>query len=61
MTDELCLDPDECRQHLVNAGVIPVLVELLNSPDPYVQYNCTAALSNITADGKGIIPSTITC
>ena len=43
--------PDENRQQLVNAGAIPVLVGLLNSPDTDVQYYCTTALSNIAVDG----------
>lgn len=43
---------DENRQQLVNAGAIPVLVSLLNSPDTDVQYYCTTALSNIAVDGK---------
>lgn len=42
---------DENRQQLVNAGAIPVLVSLLNSPDTDVQYYCTTALSNIAVDG----------
>lgn len=42
--------PDENRQQLVNAGAIPVLVSLLNSPDTDVQYYCTTALSNIAVD-----------
>lgn len=42
---------DENRQQLVNAGAIPVLVNLLNSPDTDVQYYCTTALSNIAVDG----------
>jgi vacuolar protein 8 len=37
---------------LVNAGAIPVLVSLLNSPDTDVQYYCTTALSNIAVDGE---------
>lgn len=45
---------DENRQQLVNAGAIPVLVSLLNSPDTDVQYYCTTALSNIAVDGKKI-------
>jgi vacuolar protein 8 len=45
------LFPDENRQQLVNAGAIPVLVGLLNSPDTDVQYYCTTALSNIAVDG----------
>ena len=44
--------PDENRQQLVNAGAIPVLVGLLNSPDTDVQYYCTTALSNIAVDGR---------
>jgi len=40
----------------VNAGAIPVLVGLLNSPDTDVQYYCTTALSNIAVDGKNVIP-----
>lgn len=43
---------DENRQQLVNAGAIPVLVGLLNSPDTDVQYYCTTALSNIAVDGE---------
>jgi len=46
------LCPDENRQQLVNAGAIPVLVSLLNSPDTDVQYYCTTALSNIAVDGR---------
>lgn len=42
---------DENRQQLVNAGAIPVLVNLLNSLDTDVQYYCTTALSNIAVDG----------
>jgi hypothetical protein len=38
----------------VNAGAIPVLVGLLNSPDTDVQYYCTTALSNIAVDGENI-------
>ena len=48
----LNLCPDENRQQLVNAGAIPVLVSLLNSPDTDVQYYCTTALSNIAVDGR---------
>lgn len=47
----MCHFPDENRQQLVNAGAIPVLVGLLNSPDTDVQYYCTTALSNIAVDG----------
>ena len=43
---------DENRQQLVNAGAIPVLVSLLNSPDTDVQYYCTTALSNIAVDSQ---------
>lgn len=43
---------DENRQQLVNAGAIPVLVNLLSSSDTDVQYYCTTALSNIAVDGK---------
>ena len=46
---------DENRQQLVNAGAIPVLVSLLNSPDTDVQYYCTTALSNIAVDGRSSI------
>ena len=42
---------DENRQQLVNAGAIPVLVSLLNSPDTDVQYYCATALGNIAVDG----------
>lgn len=38
----------------MNAGAIPVLVGLLNSPDTDVQYYCTTALSNIAVDGRNI-------
>lgn len=41
---------DENRQQLVNAGAIPVLVQLLSSHDVDVQYYCTTALSNIAVD-----------
>jgi vacuolar protein 8 len=34
----------------VAAGAIPVLVQLLSSPDVDVQYYCTTALSNIAVD-----------
>lgn len=43
---------DDNRQQLVNAGAIPVLVQLLTSPDVDVQYYCTTALSNIAVDGN---------
>jgi vacuolar protein 8 len=36
----------------VNAGAIPVLVQLLSSPDVDVQYYCTTALSNIAVDAS---------
>ena len=51
---------DENRQQLVNAGAIPVLVNLLNSPDTDVQYYCTTALSNIAVDGRPDIISIMT-
>lgn len=35
---------------MVAAGAIPVLVQLLSSPDVDVQYYCTTALSNIAVD-----------
>jgi len=41
---------DDNRVQLVNAGAIPVLVQLLSSPDVDVQYYCTTALSNIAVD-----------
>ena len=44
--------PDENRQQLVNAGAIPVLVQLLSSQDVDVQYYCTTALSNIAVDAN---------
>ncbi|KAJ5140242.1 vacuolar protein 8 [Penicillium atrosanguineum] len=47
---ELTRRPDDNRQQLVNAGAIPVLVQLLSSPDVDVQYYCTTALSNIAVD-----------
>lgn len=43
---------DDNRQQLVNAGAIPVLVQLLSSPDMDVQYYCTTALSNIAVDAS---------
>ena len=43
-------DTDDNRQQLVNAGAIPVLVQLLSSTDVDVQYYCTTALSNIAVD-----------
>lgn len=43
---------DDNRQQLVNAGAIPVLVQLLSSPDVDVQYYCTTALSNIAVDAQ---------
>jgi vacuolar protein 8 len=43
---------DENRQQLVAAGAIPVLVNLLKSPDTDVQYYCTTALSNIAVDAQ---------
>jgi vacuolar protein 8 len=49
-TSSSLLTVDENRQQLVNAGAIPVLVSLLNSPDTDVQYYCTTALSNIAVD-----------
>lgn len=46
----LTANTDDNRQQLVNAGAIPVLVQLLSSPDVDVQYYCTTALSNIAVD-----------
>lgn len=43
---------DDNRQQLVNAGAIPVLVQLLSSTDVDVQYYCTTALSNIAVDAS---------
>lgn len=43
---------DDNRQQLVNAGAIPVLVQLLSSSDVDVQYYCTTALSNIAVDSN---------
>jgi vacuolar protein 8 len=43
---------DENREQLVNAGAIPVLVQLLSSSDVDVQYYCTTALSNIAVDSN---------
>lgn len=48
----LLTNVDENRQQLVNAGAIPVLVQLLSSPDVDVQYYCTTALSNIAVDAS---------
>ncbi len=47
---KLTIFEDENRQQLVNAGAIPVLVQLLSSSDVDVQYYCTTALSNIAVD-----------
>ena len=49
-TSGLTIVIDDNRQQLVNAGAIPVLVQLLSSPDMDVQYYCTTALSNIAVD-----------
>jgi len=46
------VDSDDNRQQLVNAGAIPVLVQLLASQDVDVQYYCTTALSNIAVDAS---------
>jgi vacuolar protein 8 len=46
------IEPDDNRQQLVNAGAIPVLVQLLSSTDVDVQYYCTTALSNIAVDAS---------
>lgn len=46
------MSTDDNRQQLVNAGAIPVLVQLLSSPDMDVQYYCTTALSNIAVDAS---------
>ena len=46
------MEPDDNRQQLVNAGAIPVLVQLLSSSDVDVQYYCTTALSNIAVDAS---------
>lgn len=52
--DEILTDieKDDNRQQLVNAGAIPVLVQLLSSTDVDVQYYCTTALSNIAVDAS---------
>lgn len=47
------LHVEDNRRQLVNAGAIPVLVELLSSPDIDVQFYCTTALSNIAVDAVG--------
>jgi len=44
------LTVDENRALLVQAGAVPVLVALLLSPDPDIQYYCTTAISNIAVD-----------
>lgn len=49
---QLTWTTDENRQQLVNAGAIPVLVQLLSSSDVDVQYYCTTALSNIAVDAS---------
>ena len=49
---QLLIRIDENRQQLVNAGAIPVLVQLLSSSDVDVQYYCTTALSNIAVDAN---------
>ncbi|KAJ1881404.1 Vacuolar protein 8 [Kickxella alabastrina] len=43
----------EHRQQLIAAGSVPVLVELLASDDPELQYYATTALSNIAVDDSG--------
>lgn len=48
--ESLLTAADENRQQLVAAGAIPILVQLLSSPDVDVQYYCTTALSNIAVD-----------
>ena len=60
---------DENRSLLVQAGAIPVLVHLLLSPDPDIQYYCTTAISNIAVDQanrdrlanseRGLVPSLV--
>lgn len=52
MTDRQHPDPEMNRQRVVEAGTVPVLVELINFPDADVQYYCITALSNIATDGK---------
>lgn len=46
----ILLTVDENRQQLVQAGAIPVLVQLLSLSDVDVQYYCTTAISNIAVD-----------
>lgn len=41
---------DENRALLVQAGAVPVLVDLLLSSDHDIQYYCTTAISNIAVD-----------
>jgi vacuolar protein 8 len=38
------------RVQLVAAGAVPILVQLLNSPDYDIQYYTTTSLSNIAVD-----------
>lgn len=40
------------RRRVVEVGAIPVLAELISSPDADVRYYCVTALSNIATDGK---------
>ena len=44
----------ECKQKLVDAGIIPVLVELFDSLDIDVQYYSISILASITRGGKSI-------
>ena len=49
-------DPEDCRQRLVDAGIIPVLVELLGSLDTDVQYYSIGTMNYISQDGKSMLP-----
>lgn len=51
------LDPGYYMWRLVNAGIIPVLVELLGSLDAEVQYYSASTLGEFALDGKHTLPS----
>ena len=48
----MCADSN--RQELVQAGAVPVFVQLLDSRDVDVQFYCAAALSNLAVSGEWV-------